>query len=117
MYVRRKSMKDATSAARGGLMTPSTLKPRSLGGTDPLTIVAIPPAGVVSTPRASTPQVALETLGALVPHVALLELSSPTVVPEEASVVEVVRHGGTSSAEVAVPTRSLPPPCLRLPRG
>jgi hypothetical protein len=43
-------------------MTPSTLKPRSLRGTTPLTIVAVPPADVVSTPRVPIRLVALETL-------------------------------------------------------
>lgn len=58
MYVLRKSVKDGTSVARGGLTNPSICVPPLLGGVAPSAIVVVPPADVTSSTPATISPVA-----------------------------------------------------------
>lgn len=103
MYVPRKSVKDVTTVARGGHITPSTLVPLSLGGVAPSAIVVVLLADVMSTTPALISLVALEVLGSSIPDVVLLELSSLVAIPREASAAEVVVLGRAQLAHATLP--------------
>lgn len=64
MYVPRKSVKDAATAAKGGLPTPSAPVPPALGGTISPIVEVAPSTDVVSVPPVPTSLVVLEALAA-----------------------------------------------------